>query len=211
MTSDFRRCLVIMAGLLAALAIAAGTGFYFAATWLLQSNAAKRADAVVVLAGDLRRSQYAADLFRQGYAPLVLVSRPARDAREKVLDRMGVPFSRSEDINIEILRRGGVPLDSIEVFGDASVSTFDEALVLRKRFAGKTPALLIVTSPYHVRRAGMVFAQALPFANLTVIATPYEEFPEHWWTSQEAARDLLLEIAKLSFYALGGRFSALES
>lgn len=207
---DFRRCLVIMSGLLAVLAITAGAGFYFAATWLLQSNAVKRADAVVVLAGDLRRAQYAADLFRQGYAPLVLVSRPARDAREKVLDRMGVPFPRSENINMEILRLGGVPLDRIEVFGDASVSTFDEAMVLRKRFAGQTPVLLIVTSPYHVRRAAMVFAQVLPFANLTVVATPYEEFPEHWWTSQEAARDLLLELAKLSFFALGGRFTASE-
>lgn len=207
MQSCVNRCLLVLCGVLLAMVLASGVGFYFAATWLLQSDPVERADAIIVLAGDMRRSLHAADLFRQGYAPQVLVSRPARDAKEKVLDRMAVPFPRAEDINVEVLRRGGVPLDRIEVFGEASVSTFDEALVLNKRFSGRTPRLLVVTSPYHVRRARLILTRVLPAATLTVVATPYEEFPERWWTSQEAARNLLLELAKLAFYSLGGRFT----
>ena len=97
---------------------------------------------------------------------------------------------------------------SIDFFGEASLSTFDEAIALQHRFAGRSPRLLVVTSPYHVRRARMVLVDALPNAILTVCATPYEEFPEHWWISQDAARDLLLELAKLAFYIAGGRFTA---
>jgi uncharacterized SAM-binding protein YcdF (DUF218 family) len=206
-----RRC---MAGLLvvaAAMLAFLGMAFTFASVWLLQGDAPKATDAIVVLAGDVRRTLYAADLFRKGYAPMVLVSRPARDAREKVLDRMGVPFPLSEEISIEVLLRGGVPLPRIEVFGVGSLSTYEEARVLGQRFAGQSPHLLVVTSPYHVRRARMILADALPGADLRVVATPYEEFPDRWWTSQDAARDLLLEMAKLAFYLAGGRFSAAAS
>ena len=41
-----------------------------------------------------------------------------------------------------------------------------------------------------------------------VCATPYESFPDDWWHSQDAAREVLLEWAKLAFYLVGGRFSA---
>lgn len=206
--SCFRRCLLVLSGTLGAIAVAGSVGFYFAATWLLQSDPVERADAVVVLAGDVRRTLYAADLFRQGYASLVLVSRPGRDAREKTLDRMGVFFPRAEEISTEVLRRNGVPLQRIEVFGTTSLSTYEEALALRQRFAEHSPHLLVVTSPYHVRRARLILSSALPKAKLTVVATPHEEFPERWWTSQDSARDLLLELAKLAFYASGGRFTA---
>ena len=80
MQSCVNRCLLVLCGVLLAMVLASGVGFYFAATWLLQSDPVERADAIIVLAGDMRRSLHAADLFRQGYAPQVLVSRPARDA-----------------------------------------------------------------------------------------------------------------------------------
>ncbi len=179
----------------------------FAASWLLQADEPQSADAIVILAGDARRTRHASDLFRQGFAPRVLVSRPVRTAREKLLDGLDIPFPRAEQLDSEVLRKTGVPAVNIAFFGDGSVSTFDEALALKRVFAGKAPRLLVVTSPYHVRRARMILADALPGVALRVVATPYEEFPARWWTSQDAARDLLLEMAKLGFYSLGGRFS----
>jgi len=146
-------------------------------------------------------------LFYQDYVPQVLASRPARDKKEHVLDRMAVPFTREENINIQVSRCNGLPLDRIEVFAKAKVSTFEEVLVLNRRFAGRTPDLLIVTSPYNVRRAQMDLVRVLPTAHRTVFATPYEELPEHWWPSREAARDLLLELDKLAFSCVDGRFT----
>lgn len=181
--------------------------FVLASSWLLQSDEVRPADAIVVLAGDARRTRHAADLFRRGFAPRILISKPERTGREKMFDGMEIPFPRAEQLDMEVLRKTGVPAGSIAFFGEGSVSTFDEALALQRLFAGKAKRLLVVTSPYHVRRARLILADALPDTVLNVVATPYEEFPERWWTSQDAARDLLLEAAKLCFYVVGGRFS----
>jgi len=76
--SHLRRRLLALSGMLSAIAATGGIGFYFAAAWLLRLDRVDRADAVVVPAGDIRGSHLAADLFRQAYAPSVLVSRPLR-------------------------------------------------------------------------------------------------------------------------------------
>jgi uncharacterized SAM-binding protein YcdF (DUF218 family) len=206
--NSLRRCLL---GLLAVATVSIAVlamAFAFAASWLLQSDVPGAADAIVVLAGDARRARYAGDLFLQGFSPKVLVSRPDRTGRERMLDALAVPFPRAEDIDSQVMQKLGVPAASIVYFGEASLSTFDEARALRRRFEGIRPRLLVVTSPYHVRRARMILADALPQAELLVVTTPYEAFPQRWWTSQDAARDLLLESAKLGFYILGGRFSS---
>lgn len=205
---SLKRCLMGVALALAAILLLGAAALYYAASWLLSPQAPERADVIVVLAGDLRRTRYAGDLYRQGFAPQIMLSRPARDAREKMLDGMGIAFPKAEELNRAILQALGVPLQHITDFGAGSLSTFDEAAVLAGMFSGKSPRLLVVTSPYHVRRARKILGDALPGARLLVVATPYEEFPVRWWTSQDAARDLLLELAKLSFYMVGGRFMA---
>jgi hypothetical protein len=43
---------------------------------------------------------------------------------------------------------------------------------------------------------------------LRVLAVPQERFPDRWWTSQDAAREVLLEWSKIAFYLVGGRFRA---
>lgn len=77
--SCLRRRLLALSGMLGAIAATGGIGFYFAAAGLLRSARVERADAVVVLAGDIRGSGHAADLFRQGYAQAVRVIRPVCD------------------------------------------------------------------------------------------------------------------------------------
>lgn len=203
-----RRCLLAALALVVVAGSLLAAALVLASSWLLQSDEPQAADAIVVLAGDARRARYAADLFRQGLARQVLVSRPAPTAREKLLAELAIPFPRGEQVDSWVLEKTGVGAGNIDFFGEASLSTFDEAIALQRRFAGQSPRLLVVTSPYHVRRARMALTDALPNAVLTVCATPYEEFPARWWTSQDAARDLLLESAKLTFYSLGGRFSS---
>lgn len=206
--SCWRRCLL---GLFIGTCIALGLVailLAFAARWLSDAGVPAQADVIVVLAGDARRARHAGDLFRQGYAPQVLVSRAARGARERMLDEIGIVLPGGEELDIQVLERVGVPRDRIAIFGTASLSTYEEGKVLGGLYAGKSTRLLVVTSPYHVRRARMILASALPDARLNVVATPYEAFPERWWSSQDAARDVLLEVAKLVFYGLGNRFTS---
>ncbi len=53
--------------------------------------------------------------------------------------------------------------------------------------------------------SGLLLNDLLPEMKVTVLSTPYEEFPDQWWKGQNAARNVLLELSKIIFYQLGGR------
>ena len=50
-----------------------------------------------------------------------------------------------------------------------------------------------------------IFRDALPHARVLVAASRYEPFPDRFWTDRDAAPQVVLECAKLAYYALGGR------
>jgi uncharacterized SAM-binding protein YcdF (DUF218 family) len=182
------------------------TAFFFAGYWLKGDEKPVKSDAIIILAGTLTRSFYAADLYRQGYAPQVYISRPMRENSLSMLDEIGVSLPRLEDLNKEILLRKGVHEQNIHFFGQSSLSTIQEAEAAIKLFRGDSCKIIIVTSPYHVRRAKMIFKDNMKDCHFIVLGTPYEPFPEEWWTDQDAARNVLLETSKIIFYLLGGRF-----
>ncbi|MGP1677002.1 MAG: YdcF family protein [Burkholderiales bacterium] len=195
----------MLVGLLTALAGAA-LGLGHVADWLSVSDRPQKADAILVLAGSYSRSFQAADLYRQGLARKIYVSVPARDDQFRLLDEAGIAFPREEELMRQVLLKKGVPANAIEYFGKHSISTAEEAQAARALFARRAPRLLVVTSPYHLRRARIIFSDALPAADIRVIATSYEPFPSSWWKDQSAARSVLLELAKITFYQLGGRY-----
>jgi uncharacterized SAM-binding protein YcdF (DUF218 family) len=159
-----------------------------------------------VLGGSFTRPFQAAELYRQGLARKIYVSVPAREDQLRLLDEAGIAYPRDEEVVREVLLKKGVPAAAIEYFGKDLISTAAEARAARALFAKGAPRLLVVTSPYHLRRARMTFSDALPAADIRVIATSYDPFPQVWWKDQNAARNVLLELAKISFYQLGGRF-----
>lgn len=186
-----------------------GIGLYFAGRWLVLDEAPAPADLIVLLGGDLSRPLHGADLYHRGYAKRIAVSRPAPHPQTENLRPLGLRLPRQDEEYREILRRKGVPASAIDVFGDANLSTVQEAETLREFLGGRPARLLIVTSPYHTRRVKVVFTRLLPRADIRVLASPYEEFPQRWWTHQGAAVGVVLETAKLLYYYLGGAFRAL--
>ena len=80
----------------------------------------------------------------------------------------------------------------------------DEAEVLAKTFTDPKTVLLVVTSPFHTRRAKTVLHDAMPDTRIVMVSTPYEEFPEKWWTDFRSARNVVLETVKTLFYWRAG-------
>lgn len=194
-------------GLLSLLVLLFGAiSLYFAGRWLMLDEPPEKADFIVLLGGDLSRPLYGADLYRQGYANRIAVSRPAPPPQAENLRGLGIHLPRQDEQYREVLRRKGVPASAIDVFGAANLSTAQEAETLHAFLGDKPVRLLIVTSPSHTRRVKIVFTRQLPQAHIRVLASPYEEFPAHWWTNQSAAINVLLETAKLAYYYLGGAF-----
>jgi uncharacterized SAM-binding protein YcdF (DUF218 family) len=184
----------------------AAVGLSYAAEWLSVPDQAQKADAILVLGGSYSRPFEAADLYRQGYAGKIYISVPAREDQLVLLDQAGIAYPREQEVMRQVLLKKGVPASAIEYFGKASISTAAEAQAARALFAGGAPKLLVVTSPYHLRRTRMIFSDALPAADIRVIATNYDPLPPAWWKDQSSARNVLLELAKVTFYRLGGRF-----
>ena len=201
-----RRCLLAFLAVSGARAALAAGAAVFASGWLNDPDAPEKAGAIVVLGGDASRALEAADLYRAGLAPRIYVSAPIREARERQLDAVGVITSKEEDTSRRVLTVRGVPESAIELLGRDMVSTVQEARTAAERLAGVPGALLVVTSPYHVRRARMIFRDALPERRLVFVASRYESFPKAWWTDQTAARNVVLEVAKTAYYLAGGRF-----
>jgi uncharacterized SAM-binding protein YcdF (DUF218 family) len=180
--------------------------FYFAVYWLKGDEKPVKSDAIIVLAGALTSTFYAADLYNSGYAPVVYISIPIREHGLKMLDDLGIFIPRAEDTYKQILLKKGVHEQNIHFFGQSSVSTVQEAEAASKLFRGDSCKIIIVTSPYHVRRATIIFKDTMKDCQFRVLGTTYEPCPEKWWTDQDAARNVLLETSKTVFYLFGGRF-----
>jgi len=206
--SCLRRCLLVLLSGLSVLAILVMVGFYVAADWLHVENKPEHADAALVLSGGYYRALYAADLYQHGYVKHIYISKAVVGDDQLLLDRLGIPNMRQEDIYLKILEHQGVPVTGISTFGRSAISTYEEALNAHSELAPSVRTLLIVTSPFHVRRAELIFSNVLKQKHVIVLATPYESFPKKWWTNQSVARNVVLELIKIPFYLLGGGFVA---
>lgn len=206
MKSILRFCIRLLGTLTLLSVLLGGAGVYFAGWWLPQDDVPGVAEAIVVLGGSYSRPIYGADLFRRGFADTVYIPRVQRTDTERLVREAGFVVPRHEEVYHRILTRGRVPSAAIRFFGVDLHSTIAEAEAIAKKLGKDSGRLIVVTSPYHVQRARMIFRDVLPHWNIMVCATPYEVFPEKWWQSQDAARHVVLESAKIIFYLCGGAF-----
>jgi len=199
------RCILLFALTATVLSVCAAAAFVaFVPGWLAAGEVPEKADAIVVLTGAPER---------------VLLSRAAPDRHTPLLARFGLQAMPEEEAGLRILTMSGVPARQIEILGAGSKSTLEEMESLRAHLHG--PArLLVVTSPLHVRRAGMIARSVLHGSGLETIfvATPCERIPARWWTDQDAAPDVLLEVTgvvlevtKIAFYLFGGAYRAIRN
>lgn len=191
--------------LVAGLSVAA---LAYAGFWLQLAENPRSADAIIVLAGPFERSLYAADLYHQHYAPRIYLSIPARVSVTRQLEELGIALPHELDIHRQVLLKKGVPTRDTLTFGQGSLSTAQEATALKSQFTKPGSRLLVVTSPYHTRRAKLILERAFADTDIsiTVVGTPYEEFHQDWWRSQDSARNTVLELAKIAYYYAGGQF-----
>jgi uncharacterized SAM-binding protein YcdF (DUF218 family) len=158
--------------------------------YLVRSEEPARADLAVVPAGDYYgyRVLKAAELVRQGFTTVVLVSSPD-----------GMYGYGEAELAIRFAVRHGYPASWFVALPNKAHSTREEALAvapeLRKRSARKC---LLVTSNYHTRRAGSIFRSTLPEVEFRVVAAKDEFFrPGDWWKSRQGQKQFVLEWMKM--------------
>ena len=161
-----------------------------------------------MLCGGYGRPIYAAELYARRVAPEIWLCRPAPHPPEDLARALGVRLPREEEVSREILLRKGVPGGAVRLYGRGVLSTVHEARSLAAEYPFRGKRILIVTSRFHARRSRMIFRDALPGAEVRVVATPYDAPAAPWWRDKFTAQSVVLEVAKTAYYLLGGAFVA---
>lgn len=118
---------------------------------------------------------------------------------------------RQEERYKEILIKKKVPEKAIKFFSNGYIRTVEKAESLKGALEGRLVKLLVVTSPYHTRRAKAIFEDVLSNTEIRVIADPYDKFSRKWWTDRNSAIHVVLETAKTLFYHIGGTFRSADT
>jgi uncharacterized SAM-binding protein YcdF (DUF218 family) len=155
------------------------------------------ADAIVALSGDTgARTATAVALWKQRYAPVIIFA--------------GASVDPNSAPSGELMKReavaGGVPESAIVV--EPSSNTTEEnaravAALMKER--GLRSAIL-VTSPYHQRRAANLFGREFGAAGLRFSNYPARDpdwDPNTWWLVEPARTLTVVELAKLSVEVAG--------
>jgi len=164
--------------------------------WLVVTEDPAPSDVIVVLGGESgHRILKAIELYKNGYAPRIAITGPAAEFEEFE----PAPYKRW----LDLLERRGVPRDSID-FVAPSFSTYDDAMLCREYFEENGfRSALVVTDPYHTRRADWVFDRmnADREWDLRTIACDQQWFaPRYWWRDERQFLWVMTEYMKLSYY-----------
>ena len=176
--------------------------------YLTKEDPIRKSDAIVALAGTrMDRALEAADLYQSGYAPRIVITREKAERSFGALAQRGVVLVTDADVTRDVLPKLGVPASALIVPDVIHDNTAQEAQTLRQlAISHSWRTLIVVTSPYHLRRAGFAIRRELEGTGIEVEmhATRYEPAkPDRWWTNRDDMRWVLDEGAKLIAYELG--------
>lgn len=157
-------------------------------------------DVIVVISGDeqMARFREGLRLFQSGYGELLVFSGAARDGGTS---------------NAEVMRdmavQAGIPASAI-IEEPRGQDTWGNAVETRAQLEGRGMSSgILVTSPYHVRRAKLTFEAAFQGSGMHwyVQSAPDSEWRKlTWWQESETRRLTISELEKLAFIALTGRY-----
>jgi uncharacterized SAM-binding protein YcdF (DUF218 family) len=147
--------------------------------FLVVDEEPKPADVIIVLGGGSGRVEYGVNLYHLGYADKILLTM-GPGGWETTVSSLGVP---KDDILLEEQAR----------------STYENAKYSFEIMqANKFRSAVLVTSPYHTRRASMIFNRLFEGIELTICSVPNDSRnASKWWQDSHRAKAIASEYLKL--------------
>ncbi|MFI5098530.1 MAG: YdcF family protein [Candidatus Acidiferrales bacterium] len=182
--------LLLFLGFLALLYVARHPLMRLAGQFWVVDEPAAQSDALIVLGDDnyaADRAFHAAELYREGIAPVVVAS--GRMLRQNV---------SMADVMERDLESFGVPAASIVKLTHRSENTREEAVEAARLIQTRGwKRVLVVTSNYHARRARFIYRRVLPSSvSLRVSGARDSEFdPSRWWQTRLGQKRFMSELA----------------
>jgi uncharacterized SAM-binding protein YcdF (DUF218 family) len=200
-----RRNLIILFALLAAGGLFA---FDRLGRFMASEDPLTKADAIFVMAGTrIDRPLEAADLYLEGYAPRVVVTRDFGERAIAAAARRGVKVLSDFELATNALRDLGVPADALITPDRVHDNTAQEAQTLRAlALQHSWHRVIVVSSRYHLRRVRLACRRELRGTDVEILVhgSRYDSaVPQRWWRRRGDLRLMLSEVPKLLGYALG--------
>lgn len=179
--------------ILVAILLVPAIGFF-----LSPQNNLELSDAIVIISGGetKERVEEGVELYQAGWAPLLIMSGAARDegtSNALAMKNMAMTI--------------GVPDEQIVVEEEAT-NTFENALKVKNIIQEqKITKMILVTSPYHQRRASSVFHLALKGLPIEIINHSAQDSKwrkNGWWENDWARRITLSELQKILYTVVVG-------
>jgi len=154
------------------------------------------ADVLHVIAGDDYRTDYAIQLYKEGFSKVIFFTGGwcalhhyyhGRHAKERALAQ-------------------GVPLEAIAVDESPVTSTYSEALRLKAYIAqshNPIRSVIVVSDPFHMRRVRWTYQHVLDDEiKVQMAPVPFEtsRYQQHWWEDDESRLMVKEELLKLLYY-----------
>jgi uncharacterized SAM-binding protein YcdF (DUF218 family) len=197
----------IAAGVLVIAALG-GYAFVNVGRFLAAEDPLQKADAIFVFAGTLaERPLEAADLYQEGYARSIVITRATAEQATFQLQRRGVRMPAAHDVTRDVLLQVGIPESALVTPSFVHDNTAEEARTLRElALEHGWRRVILVSSKYHLRRLTLASRRALRGTDVEVLArgSRYDAAqPERWWTRRRDLRWVAAELPKLAAYAVG--------
>jgi uncharacterized SAM-binding protein YcdF (DUF218 family) len=182
--------LLFFFGFLAVLYVARHPLMRLAGEFWVVDEPTTQSDALIVLGDDnyaADRAFHAAELYREGVAPVVVAS--GRMLRQNV---------SMADVMEHDLKSFGVPATSIVKLSHIAQNTREEAVESARLIQTRGwKRVLVVTSNYHARRTRFIYERVLPSSvSLRVSGARDSEFdPSRWWQTRQGQKLFMSELA----------------
>jgi uncharacterized SAM-binding protein YcdF (DUF218 family) len=202
-SSAKKKILLGSAGLVVFLFLFRDPGLMLIGDFLFVQDTLRPADVIHVIAGEDYRTDYAIQLYRQGFGRTLFFTggwceihlyRHGEHANERAQDQ-------------------GVPLEAVAFDDSPVVSTYMEAERL-KAWIAQSPepvrSVIVVSDPFHMRRARWTYRKVLgdrievQMAPVPFELTPYRRM---WWKDWQSRQNVREEYTKLVYYLFRYQYS----
>jgi len=160
-----------------------------------------RADAIVVVAGSTpTREALAATLFREGRAPVVVVSRQTMPVRVQQLVDLGIRPLDFQGESVAALEKYGVPRGAIVTLSEpVEITELELRVVAAEARSRGWHRVLLVTTPNHSRRGRLIWhREAGPGIEAGLAMIDDECSADRtWWTRRRCSEAVLHEYLGL--------------
>ena len=197
--------LVLILSALLILIFFSGPILQFLASGLVVDHGIKKSDAVVVLGGSSpSRVLEAADIYRNGLASNIIITRGGKPEGKEFLESKKIEFPEEADLNILVLNKLGIESSNVYIIPGRVYGTLEEARAIKDFAQNKgLKSLIITTSKSHTRRCVIIFDNVFKNSGIEIFVAPtkYDSFePAKLGKNKNHWKVVVLEYQKILYY-----------